>query len=135
MKSEIKTYGSPQIEGVHNAKAPPVPTSRTSRLNGVIHMDTALIPVNEPPREFGGGIRFVMSNGRTRIICWISRQALDTLDRSKCSEEEPTMCFERHRCEIERLANQKYASGESQPKLLSFDLSEPKPLRFDLSEH
>jgi len=82
----------------------------------------SLTTLNEPGREFSGGIRFTMLDGSTRIICWVSREALDDVEGGASSQQERAARFERHRPKIENLASQKYTAGEHSPVVMTFDL-------------
>jgi hypothetical protein len=69
-----------------------------------IHKLTAL---REPAHNFAGGIQFTMMDGPTRIICWVSREALARINRIDPCQQDPIACFERHRRRIEQLASKK----------------------------
>jgi hypothetical protein len=84
-----------------------------------MHTVTVLM---EPAQNFAGGIRFTMMDGPTLVICWVSREALDRLSRGNTCQQDPMVCFERHRGRIEQLARQRYDAGERSPKVMTFDL-------------
>jgi hypothetical protein len=86
------------------------------------HAMHTLTVLKEPGENFAGGIRFTMMDGPTRVICWVSREALDRINRGNRCQQEPMVCFERHRRRIEYLASQKYDAGERAPIVLTFDL-------------
>ena len=81
-----------------------------------------LVTLNEPGIELAGGIRFMMMDGVGRVVCWISREALDSVEGGSPSQHERTVRFERHRLKIERIASQKYHAGETSPIVLTYDL-------------
>ncbi len=81
-----------------------------------------LVTLNEPGMELAGGIRFMMMDGVGRVVCWVSREALDDVEGGNPSQHERTVRFERHRIKIERLASQKYDAGEKSPIVMTFDL-------------
>jgi len=83
-----------------------------------IHKLTA---VREPGQNFAGGIRFTMMDGPTRVICWVTREALDHINRGNAYKQDHMVCFERHRRRLERLASQKYDAGERSPIVMTFD--------------
>ena len=78
--------------------------------------------LREPAQNFAGGIRFTMMDGPTLVICWVSREALGRLSRGNICQQDPMVCFERHRDRIEQLARQRYDAGERSPKVMTFDL-------------
>lgn len=84
-----------------------------------IHTLTAL---GEPARNFAGGISFTMMDGPTPVICWVSREALDRLNRGGPCQQDPMACFERHRDRIEHIASQRHIAGERSPIVMTFDL-------------
>jgi hypothetical protein len=84
-----------------------------------IHNLTAL---RDSAHNFAGGIQFTMMDGPTRVICWVSREALDRINRGNLSQQDPMVCFERHRGRLEHLASQRYVAGERSPIIMSFDL-------------
>jgi Protein of unknown function (DUF1488) len=81
-----------------------------------------LVSLNEPGMELAGGIRFMMMDGVGRVVCWVSREALDSVEGGTSSQHERTVRFERHRHKIEQLASQKYDAGETSPIVMTFDL-------------
>jgi Protein of unknown function (DUF1488) len=81
-----------------------------------------LAPLNEPGQELAGGIRFMMLDGHTRIVCWVSREALDEVEGGDASQQDRAGCFERHRLKIEQLAGEKHAAGERSPIVMTYDL-------------
>jgi Protein of unknown function (DUF1488) len=81
-----------------------------------------LATLNEPGQELAGGMRFTMMDGVSRVVCWVSREALDGVEGGNSSQQDRTARFERHRHSIERLASQKYVAGEHSPVVMSFDL-------------
>lgn len=85
------------------------------------HAMHALIALSEPARSFAGGIQFAMMDGPSRVICWVSREALDRIKGHDPCLQDAMACFERHRLRIEHLARQKYEAGERSPIVLSFD--------------
>ena len=65
----------------------------------------------------------MMMDGVGRVVCWISREALDSVEGGGApSQHERTVRFERHRLKIERIASQKYDAGETSPIVLTYDL-------------
>ena len=78
--------------------------------------------LREPAQNFAGGIRFTMMDGATLVICWVSREALDRLSRGNTCQQDPMVCFERHRGRIEQLAKQRYDAGERSPIVMTFDI-------------
>jgi len=85
-------------------------------------MSSQLAPRNEPVREFAGGIRFAITDGCSRVVCWASREALKCAVGTNSSREESAVLFERQRLQIERLAREKYVGGEHSPIVMSFDV-------------
>src|ERR1700676_3594635 len=81
-----------------------------------------LTVLREPAQNFAGGIRFTMMDGSTRVICWVSREALDRLSRGNTCQQDPMVSFEQHRGRIEQLARQRYDAGERSPIVMTFDL-------------
>jgi hypothetical protein len=81
-----------------------------------------LVTLNEPGIELAGGIRFMMMDGVGRVVCWVSREALDDVEGGTPSQHERTVRFERHRLKIEQIASQKHAAGETSPIVLTYDL-------------
>ena len=81
-----------------------------------------LAPLNEPGQELAGGIRFMMLDGPTRVVCWVSREALDEVEGGDASQQDRAERFERHRLKIEQLAGEKYAAGERSPIVMTYDL-------------
>jgi hypothetical protein len=86
------------------------------------HAMHTLRVLREPAQKYAGGIRFTMMDGSRRVICWVSREALDRIKGHDPCQQDPMVCFERHRSKIERLASQKYDAGEPSPIVMSFDL-------------
>jgi hypothetical protein len=84
-----------------------------------MHTLTAL---NELAMNYAGGVRFAMMDGPTRIICWVTREALDRVEGDNSSQQDQISRFERHRFQFEQLASQKYDSGEQAPIVMAFDL-------------
>jgi hypothetical protein len=76
--------------------------------------------LTEPARNFTAGVRFMMIDSATRVTRWVSREALDRIQRGNAYQLDPIACFERHRRQIERVASQKYNAGERLPIVLSF---------------
>jgi hypothetical protein len=85
------------------------------------HAMNALTVLREPARNFAGGIQFTMMDGPRRVICWVSREALDRIKGHDPCRQDPMVCFERHRSKIEHHASQKYHAGERSPTVMSFD--------------
>jgi hypothetical protein len=85
--------------------------------------------IGEPAQNYAGGIRFTIMDGPTRVICWVSREALDRINRGNPCQQEPMVCFERHRRRLEQLASQKYDAGERSPIVMTFDLETCVDLR------
>ncbi len=81
-----------------------------------------LTTLNEPGQELAGGIRFMMLDGLTRVVCWVSREALDEVEGGDASQQDRAGRFERHRFKIEQLAGKKYAAGERSPIVMTYDL-------------
>jgi Protein of unknown function (DUF1488) len=81
-----------------------------------------LVTLNEPGQELGGGIRFMMLDGLTRVVCWVSREALDEVEGGDASQQDRVGRFERHRLKIEKLAGRKHAAGERSPIVMTYDL-------------
>jgi hypothetical protein len=81
----------------------------------------SLTALREPPRNFAGGIRFTMMDGPMRVICWVTREALNRIEGGNPSQRDPMVCFERHHLKIEHLASQKYGAGERSPIVMTFD--------------
>jgi hypothetical protein len=79
-----------------------------------------LLALYEPGQEYAGGVRFTMMDGPTRVFCWVSREALDSV--CDCPPEERRARFERYRLRIEQAAREKYIAGEQSPIVMSFDL-------------
>jgi Protein of unknown function (DUF1488) len=75
----------------------------------------------EPAQNFAGGVRFAMMDGAQRIMCWVSREALDRIKGRDHGLNDPMKCFELRRPSIEDLASQKYEAGERSPVVMSFD--------------
>jgi hypothetical protein len=83
---------------------------------------TMLATLNEPGQELAGGIQFMMLDGLTRVVCWISREALDEVEGGDASQQERAERFERHRLRIEQRASEKFAAGERSPIVMTYDL-------------
>ena len=81
-----------------------------------------LTRLNDSGVELAGGIQCIMMDGIHRVVCWVTREALDDIEGGKASQRERTACFERHRSNIEQLASQKYLAGEKRPIVMTFDL-------------
>jgi Protein of unknown function (DUF1488) len=81
-----------------------------------------LTTLNDSGVELAGGIQWIMMDGIRRVVCWVTREALDDIEGGNASQRERTSCFERHRSKIEQLASQKYLAGEKRPIVMSFDL-------------
>ena len=81
-----------------------------------------LATLNEPGRELAGGVRFMMMDGLNRVVCWVSREALNGVEGGDPSQQERIVRFERHRLKIEQLASLKYDVGEKSPVVMAFDL-------------
>jgi uncharacterized protein DUF1488 len=81
-----------------------------------------LTALNEFAENYAGGIRFAMMDGPTRVICWVTREALDRVEGDKSSQQDQIPRFERHRIQFEQLAGQKYDSGEQAPIVMTYDL-------------
>jgi Protein of unknown function (DUF1488) len=62
-----------------------------------------LMPLNELPKNYAGGVQFRMMNGLTHVICWVTREALDRAEHEKSAQLNQIPCFERHRIQIEQL--------------------------------
>ena len=90
-----------------------------------------LMALNELPKNYAGGVRFRMMNGLTRVICWVTREALNRAEHEKSSQLNQIPRFERHRIQIEQLASQKYDAGEQAPIVMSFDLVTASPGRLN----
>jgi hypothetical protein len=86
------------------------------------HAMHTLTALREPAQNFAGGIRFTMMDGPTPVICWVSREALDRINRGDPCRQDPMVSFERHRGRIEHLASQRYGAGERSPVEMTFDL-------------
>jgi Protein of unknown function (DUF1488) len=86
-----------------------------------------LMALNELPKNYAGGVRFRMMNDLTRVICWVTREALDRAEDEKSSQLNQIPRFERHRIQIEQLASQKYDAGEQAPIVMSFDFVTVSP--------
>jgi len=86
-----------------------------------------LTALNEPPKNYAGGVRFAMMNGPTRVICWVTREALDRAEDDNSLQQNQIPRFERHRIQIEQLASQKYDAGEQAPIVMTFDLVTVSP--------
>jgi hypothetical protein len=67
-----------------------------------------LTTLNELPKNYAGGVRFVMMSGPTRVNCWVTREALDRARATILRRRNQIPRFERHRLQIEQLASQKY---------------------------
>ena len=80
-----------------------------------------LMRLNEPPRNYAGGVQFAMMNGPTRVICRVTREALDRVENDKSSQQNQIPRFERHRTQIEQLASGRYDAGERAPIVMSFN--------------
>jgi len=86
-----------------------------------MHTLTAL---NELAKNYAGGVRFAMMDGPTRVICRVTREALDRVEGDNSSQQDQIPRFEwhRHRFQFEQVASQKYDSGEQAPIVMAFDL-------------
>jgi hypothetical protein len=80
-----------------------------------------LAALNEPGQSFVGGVRFAMMDGPVRVVCWVTREALEAIERGNPSQQDCMGCFERHRLKIEQLASKKYDGGEQSPIVMTFD--------------
>jgi len=83
-----------------------------------------LTALNEPGRDFADGIQFTMGDGPARVICWVSREALDAIEGGNPSQHGRRVCFERHRTRLEQIANEKYDAGENSPVVMTFDCTD-----------
>ena len=83
---------------------------------------TMLATLHEPGRELAGGIQFMMLDGLIRVVCWVSREALNEVEGGDASQQERGERFERHRLKIEQLAGEKFAAGERSPIVMTYDL-------------
>ena len=63
-----------------------------------------------------------MMDGLTRVVCWVSREALDKVEDGDASQQDRAQRFERHRLKIEQLARKQYAGGERSPTVMTYDL-------------
>ena len=80
-----------------------------------------LTALSELPKNYAGGVRFVMTHGPARVICWVTHEALDCAENDKSSQLNQIPRFERNRLEIEQLASQKYDAGQQAPIVMFFD--------------
>jgi Protein of unknown function (DUF1488) len=78
--------------------------------------------LTEPARNFTAGVRFMMIDSATRVTRWVSREALDRIQRGNACQLGPMACFERHHLKLEHVASQKYYAAERSPIVLSFDI-------------
>ena len=85
------------------------------------HVMGTLRKLDEPGENFVGGVRFTMMDGLARVVCWITSEALDIIDRGN-PQQDRIESFERHRFKIEHLASKKYNAGEQSPIVMTFDL-------------
>jgi hypothetical protein len=81
-----------------------------------------LAGLNEPGQTYADGVQFAMMDGPRRIICWVSREALDRLEGGNPSQQDRMVCFGRNRPKIEQAASKKFDAGEQAPIVMTFDL-------------
>ena len=86
-----------------------------------VHAMQKLSKLGEPGEDFVGGVRFSMMDGLARVVCWITPEALDTIDGGN-PQQDRIGSFERHRFKIEEVASKKYSTGERSPIVMTFDL-------------
>ena len=81
---------------------------------GMTDQRTLVFPDQEFRSEFGVGIVFWGQEGKKRVRCLISREALDDhySDRDKLG---PEAAFKKYRADIEALARRKYLLGQLEP--------------------
>ncbi len=82
----------------------------------------SLATLNDPGRDYAGGVQFTMIGSSIRVLCWVSAEALDCMETGNPSRLDATVIFSRHRVRIEQLASQKFKAGEQSPVVLTFDL-------------
>jgi hypothetical protein len=82
----------------------------------------SLATLNDPGRDYAGGVQFTMIGGSIRVLCWVSAEALNCIERSNPSQLDATVIFSRNRLRIEQLASHKFKTGDQSPIVLSFDL-------------
>jgi hypothetical protein len=82
----------------------------------------SLATLNDPGREYAGGVLFTMIGGSIDVICWVSAEALDRIEGGNPSQLAGTVIFSRNRFRIEQIASQKFKAGDHSPIVLTFDL-------------
>ena len=65
-----------------------------------------LSKLDQPGENFVGGVRFTMIDGLVRVVCWITSEALDIVDRGN-PKQDRIESLERQRIKIEHLARKK----------------------------
>jgi hypothetical protein len=83
-----------------------------------------LTTLDDHGQDFADGVRFMMMDGPTRVICWVSREALDYVEFGNPSPGDRLARFERHRTRLEEIASTKYDAGEKSPIVMSFDCTD-----------
>jgi hypothetical protein len=81
-----------------------------------------LAGLEEPGQSYADGVQFAMMDGPRRVICWVSREALDGIEGGNPSQQDRMVCFGRNRRKIEHLASKKFDAGEQSPIVMTFDL-------------
>jgi hypothetical protein len=94
-----------------------------------VNMMRTLTALREPAHTFAGGVQFTMMDGPRRVICWVTREALDRLKGHNPGQQDPMACFEWNRLKIEHLASQKYDIGERSPIVMRYDVETLNGLR------
>ena len=77
---------------------------------GLIDKRTLEFSDSQYQYDMGAGVTFWGEDGRTRVRCRISREALDD-HFSEGDRLRPEAAFNKHRSEIEAIARRKYLSG------------------------
>ena len=81
---------------------------------GMTDKRTLAFPDQEFTNDFGIGIIFWGQEGKTRVRCVISREALDD-HFSNGDRLRPEAAFKKYRSDIEALARKKYVLGQLEP--------------------
>ena len=75
---------------------------------------TLIFPDKAFSYDFSRGVTFWGQDGKTRVRCQISREALDD-HFSNGDRLRPKEAFEKHRDDIETLTRRKYLNGQLEP--------------------
>ena len=73
--------------------------------------------------ERSGDILFAMRDGKKRVVCRITVEALDDVAHARLSTSKDRLgCFTKYRDRILKVASKRYDAGEAKPIVRSADL-------------